>query len=314
MPDRVIRRVNTLGECEGQGRTFRFLNRRKEPYEWTDSVPEDDPEFQGLLENEDEAPYPDISAKLPEVALAIEEHDFTPVTDEPEDDFRDLAGAALHNAGIDADQWIRAALNANNEHRAPAIIEANEDEIVSEVTFDTLSLQDAGLSIADALGANLGDQNNGTIVPTIVADDNDAHNPQSRYPTRAHRSVIGNQPYDAFAPCVAFLQLGTTRAHRYVLEAEQLLRMSKEEKMFATTASSTAPTVNETIHRYDKTMTTTSEEELHVWAYIMTQYNLKPGLRKFGQRGQTAAVKELTQLHVMDTWKPIHAEKLTREV
>ena len=197
MPDRIIRRVNTLGELEGQGHTFRFLNQHKEPYEWTDSVPEDDPEFQGLLENEDEAPYPDISAELPGVALAIEEHDFTPVTDEPEDDFHDLAGAALHNAGIDADQRIHAALNANNEHRAPAIIEANEDEIVSEVTFDTLSLQDAGLSIADALGANLGDQNNDTIVPTIIADDTDAHNPQSRYPTRARRSVIGNQPYDA---------------------------------------------------------------------------------------------------------------------
>ena len=78
------------------------------------SVPEDDPEFQGLLENEDKAPYPDISAELPGVALAIEEHDFTPVTDEPEDNFRDLAGAALHNASINADQWIRAALNANN--------------------------------------------------------------------------------------------------------------------------------------------------------------------------------------------------------
>jgi len=60
-------------------------------------------------------------------------------------------------------------------------------------------------------------------------------------------------------------------------------------------------------------MTTTSEEELHVWANIMTQYNLKPGLRKFGKRGQTAAVKELTQLHVIDTLKPVHAEKLSRE-
>ena len=60
-------------------------------------------------------------------------------------------------------------------------------------------------------------------------------------------------------------------------------------------------------------MTTTSEEELHVWAYIMTQYKLKPGLWKFGKRGQTVAVKELTQLHVMDTWRPIHAEKLSRE-
>ena len=47
MPDRVIKRVNVIGEHKGQGRTFRFLNRRKEPYKWTDSVPEDDPEFQG---------------------------------------------------------------------------------------------------------------------------------------------------------------------------------------------------------------------------------------------------------------------------
>ena len=116
MPDRVIKQVNAIGEREGQGHTFRFLNQRKEPYEWTDSVPEDDPEFQGLLENDDEAPYPDISAELPGVALEIEERDFTLVTDEPKDDFRDLARAALHNAGIDADQRIRDALNTNDAH------------------------------------------------------------------------------------------------------------------------------------------------------------------------------------------------------
>ena len=116
MPDRVIKRVNAIGERKVQVRTFCFLNQRKEPYEWTDSVPEDDPEFQGLLENDDKAPYPDISAELPGVALEIEERDFTPVTDEQEDDFRDLAGAALHNAGIDADQRICAALNPTDKH------------------------------------------------------------------------------------------------------------------------------------------------------------------------------------------------------
>jgi hypothetical protein len=114
MPDRVIKQVNTIGEREGQGHTFRFLNRRKEPYEWTDSVPEDDPEFQGLLKNDDEAPYPDISAELPGVALKIEERDFTLVTDEPRDNFCDLAGAARHNAGIDADQRIRDAIHTND--------------------------------------------------------------------------------------------------------------------------------------------------------------------------------------------------------
>jgi hypothetical protein len=53
MPDHVIQRVNAIGKREKQGQTFRFLNRRGEPFEWTDEVPEDDPEFQGLLEGRD---------------------------------------------------------------------------------------------------------------------------------------------------------------------------------------------------------------------------------------------------------------------
>ncbi len=50
-----------------------------------------------------------------------------------------------------------------------------------------------------------------------------------------------------------------------------------------------------------------------VWAYLMTQYNLKPGLMKFGAMGVTAAVKELTQLHIIDTWAPLKVSKLSRE-
>ena len=65
MPDRVIKRVNQIGAKEKQGRTFRFLNQQAEPYEWTDKVPEDDLEFQGLLDEEEMAPYPDISAQPP---------------------------------------------------------------------------------------------------------------------------------------------------------------------------------------------------------------------------------------------------------
>jgi hypothetical protein len=45
----------------------------------------------------------------------------------------------------------------------------------------------------------------------------------------------------------------------------------------------------------------------------MTQYNLKPGLRKFGERGATAARVELTQLHIMDTWKAMDPSKILRE-
>ena len=224
MPDRVIKRVDTIGVREGQDHTFRFLNRRKEPFKWTDSVPEDDPEFQGLLENEDDAPFPDISAELPGVELESEECNFTPIMDEPEKDFRNLAKATLHNAGIDTNQWIQVALDAGTGQQAPAVIEPENVEYVYEVTFD---LPDAGLPMANDPNLILGNQNDDTIIPAFVADNTDGQPSTSRYPTRARRSVIGNQPYDAHAPRVAFLQLGMTRAHRSVLEAAQLLQMSK---------------------------------------------------------------------------------------
>ena len=60
-------------------------------------------------------------------------------------------------------------------------------------------------------------------------------------------------------------------------------------------------------------MCPTSEEELGVMAYLLAQYNLKPGLRKFCTQGEKAALKEMTQLHIMDTWTPMEAGKLSRE-
>jgi hypothetical protein len=73
------------------------------------------------------------------------------------------------------------------------------------------------------------------------------------------------------------------------------------------------PTVDDAMHKIDPELCTMSEEEMVVWAYLMMQYNLKPGLRKFGARGVTAAVKELTQLHIMNTWTPLEVAKLSQE-
>jgi hypothetical protein len=71
--------------------------------------------------------------------------------------------------------------------------------------------------------------------------------------------------------------------------------------------------VDDTVHQVNPELHTTSENEMAVWGYLMTQYNLKPGLRKFGERGATVAISELTQLHVMDTWTVMDPTKLTRD-
>jgi hypothetical protein len=110
MPDSMIQQVNTIGLKEKQGCSFQFLNRRKEPYKWTNEVPEDDLKFQGLLkaDAEEAAAYPDISAKLPGMELTPEEDNYPAITEEPEADFQHLAAAALDNAGINTVAWLRA--------------------------------------------------------------------------------------------------------------------------------------------------------------------------------------------------------------
>jgi len=333
MPDRVIKRVNNIGLRNKQGRMFRFLNRRREPYKWTDSVPEDDPEFQGLLEDAEEAAYPDISAEPPGVEIESEEADFSAVTDDPEPDFEQLAAAALDNAGINpqdrlhaaqaahtAAEAARAAAAAAFEHRGPALVEANQDEIVYEITFD---LPDAGLIGGNAVtvhppapvpGANIIDMAHDTVeFLTDTTDTPDAIPTNRRYPLRSCRSAVGHQPYDTYAPRMTFLQLGEVRAHRSVLDATQHMRMTREERLHATTWSDMEPPINDTEHAVDPELLTDSEDEIKVWGYLMTHYNLKPGLRKFGEKGAKAAMDELTQLHIMDTWTAMDPSKITQE-
>ncbi len=100
MPARIIWRVNIIGEREGQGRAFRFLNRNREAYSWMNDVPEDDPDFQGLLE--EEVPFPDVSAEPPGVILEAEEPvgQTNAVEDKPKPDFTEQADAALENENI----------------------------------------------------------------------------------------------------------------------------------------------------------------------------------------------------------------------
>jgi hypothetical protein len=236
MPDCIIAKVNNIGAKEKQGRTFRFLNQQAQPYEWTDEVPEDNLEFQGLLEEEEAAPYPDLSAEPPGVELEHEEAKFTTITKEDKPDFWALATAALDNAGIDPNVRIQAAsnhINNNADQQGLAFVEANQDKIVYEITFD---LPGAGLAPrqntipagADEFGSN---------THLSIESSHHASPEQRRYPEQSCRSVVGHEPYDLYAPRIAFLQQGEIRACRSVLDAAELTRMLKEERMHATMSS-----------------------------------------------------------------------------
>jgi hypothetical protein len=91
--------------------------------------------------------------------------------------------------------------------------------------------------------------------------------------------------------------------------------MMKEEHLMATTASNALETdmVDDPTHVNNPELVSSLEEEMMVWGYMMTQYNLKAGLQKFGDKGEMAAIEEMTQLHIMEMWKTMDPAKLSRE-
>jgi hypothetical protein len=133
------------------------------------------------------------------------------------------------------------------------------------------------------------------------------------YSTQSRRSVVGNQPYNAYAPRMQFLQLREVQAHRSVLaalEESNKEQCNDKEQMHATTG---VVEMDNTEHAKDRELTTTKDHEIAVWGYLMMQYNLKAGLQRFGDEGAKAEVSEPTQLHMMDTWSMMDPSQLSKE-
>jgi hypothetical protein len=108
-----------------------------------------------------------------------------------------------------------------------------------------------------------------------------------------------------------FLQLGEVQAHRSVINVARNVGNNKQEWIHATTSSK--PMLDDGEQAIVPELMTESDNEMKVWGYLMTQYNLKPGLRKFGEREATAMVDKLTQLHIMDMWTGMDPSKLSHK-
>jgi hypothetical protein len=103
--------------------------------------------------------------------------------------------------------------------------------------------------------------------------------------------------------------MGEVRAHKNALNTRQYVGMTKQERVHTTTWCDAESTIDDAKHAIDPALVTDSKDEMKVWAYLMTQYNLKPGLHKFGRKGEKAAMDKLTQLHVMNTWTAMDPTK-----
>ena len=72
--------------------------------------------------------------------------------------------------------------------------------------------------------------------------------------------------------------------------------------------------ININIHEDVPRRLSEDEQVLQVLGVIMTQiYNIKNGIRKFGERGSESVMKELRGIDDLDTFFPVDANSLTKE-
>jgi hypothetical protein len=125
------------------------------------------------------------------VELESEESDFQLITDNPEPNFPELAAAALDNAGINPTERLQAVRDCvaavAAKSAGPRLVEADEDKIVYEITFN---LPDAGFG-QNAVPPNA----RASSLPLFFSGISDNLTTPSgrRDPPRSCRSVIGHQ-------------------------------------------------------------------------------------------------------------------------
>ena len=102
----------------------------------------------------------------------------TALEEEPEPDFEAKAAAALENADIQVDKQLRAA---RTQLTTVPIVVSQPDGIMYELE----------------ISADESDEGFHTP-PTPLPIPNVAGCRSGRYPTRSHRSVLGNLPYDRY--------------------------------------------------------------------------------------------------------------------
>ena len=282
VPQSVIDRVAYLARNSGVSRDLVFADRHRVPYDWLDNAPEP-------LDPTPIGPYPDIPAELPGVQLDRSipgvQIDFT-ADDAPYDDINHdpdwsaLADEAAFNADLDSAPHLPSA---------PEIIEIDDDDA------------DDGSPLPPSLSQAL---------PFLSKIEPDDPTPPATVPPQPPPLPTHRYPPRARAP--------PKRLDDYVFTT---MADQEDDPTYSYTNASGA-TVDLAIK--DEVMMA------HVCHYVMMhtadklytapspppskkQYGLKAGLKRFEERGSQAIMKELTQFHTLECFKPKDPTTLSRD-
>ena len=305
MPESIIRRVHAHAALDRTLGRLTFQNRRNEIGE-TENEEYDDMGREGIVEDEG-APYPDIPAEIPGVEIA-------------EDDNGPQHGEGASAQQIAAENSVIIQNNPLTGEAEPEPMDGDggDDPYNNEGTPEQDIRQQHGVD-EDAI-----DEENEIAEGEINDEPND------------NETQDGNEAEEMDQE-----QLGRGRRHR---RPNQFLRYPGEDLFAAyrmdgaeedideyvcnkvssadsAKIDSYLPAVFEFIilqYGTNAAMNTArcgTDEEVQelLNRHCLSQYSLKAGLRRFGQKGELAVRKELGQFHDLNVFVPVDAGKLSRK-
>jgi hypothetical protein len=281
MSQRVQDKVNHWGEKtknEVYGQGLEFRNRLKAKFKWDI---EDDI---NILLEEDPGRHPELAANFPGVEM--------------EDDLLDPITALEPDVAVDANLAAAVAAANSGISHTPGV---NDDNVVQPVGPQNNN-QDQHNPVTDDEDSNSDDE------PDHADDAPDHDETDPNNPPLVETIDLANETNEADEPANDTKEAEPDNARPPSGRPKQ----KKVAWKVYVPEDGTTGYIN--INTAEETKAMTEEERnVHIFHLVMTQFALKTGLKQFKKRGELAVTNELTQLHMMETFIPQDATKLTRQ-
>ncbi|KAL7503775.1 hypothetical protein ACHAXN_001516 [Cyclotella atomus] len=313
MPDSVIKKLERLGKRDKQSGALTFANRHKVPFDW-------DEEYEHRPLTADNAvkpkpatlPYPDIPAEMPGILYESKMPEATLLPDDPAPIEPDEEAAAAAEAAAVLNNANLGPREANLLRGAKIAGVNRDDQQQAQPFYQHIT---NNINVVPAENGEIAPRHHDDEPPPLArrgdeecADSSDVEEDENYESEEVSEDSSSSDDDDSdrveIVPEEEALE-DEPHGYRRSGRARRQPDWLGDWTMLSAASLLTANNGEDTIFMRDN--------ETAYFGVLLMQMSLKQGLKVFGKKGEAGAMKEMQQLHDMETFSPWDPKSLTRE-
>ena len=285
MTESVMNQLNKWAKKDRAQNGLTFLNRNGMEYEF-----DDDDDQATLVVRPEAAFFPDIPAEPPGILTEHEEvHGASPTQDEPTQSDEEQAALAAENSGMEF-----GPINARETNEVIELLDDDDEDVLNDFIQDDVAIK-------------IERQNNEDVRKIVEEEDeNEGNKPISEEPRRLSREKVPNKRFEDYE-----LYVTVAEEDEFLLATNEEESEEKEmENAMMSDEAMSAVAHYIMVHYAEKELIKKRKKK---YKPKDGQYTLDAGLRKFGDEGKTAVMKELCQFNTYNVFEPLEANSLSNK-